>query len=94
MGLVSFDAVEAPAQTANQLIKRGPGAVYGFIVVESTGGNIALFDNTSATGTALVPPRAVTTGDIVTFGGLGVKFDVGLYFQLVSGTATVRVLYK
>jgi hypothetical protein len=94
MGLVSFDAVESRAIAADGLVKNGPGALYGFIVVASSTGNIAFYDALSATGTALIPPRAVAAGDVVTFGGLGVAFNTGLYFDLVSGTATVRPLFR
>ena len=94
MGLVSFDAVEAEPIAANGVVKKGPGALFGFIVVASSSGNIAFYDNTAASGTPLIPQRAVAAGDLVTFGGFGVKFNTGLYFNLVSGTATVRPLYR
>ncbi len=81
--------------SANGVVKAAPGELYGFVVTASTLGIIRVFDNASAaSGTEIYNSvAALTAGQVVTFNGLGIRAKNGLYFNLVSGTATVNILY-
>lgn len=93
-GLLSDEtAVDSTVASASGLIKNGPGAFYGLVVIASSSGNLAFHDATSAAGTSLFT-KAVAAGDVIHFGGVGQRFNTALYLNLVSGTATVRVLHR
>ena len=81
--------------SANGVVKANAGAVYGIIVTASTSGIIKIFDNPSAaSGTEIYSSvTAVTAGQVITFGGIGIAAKTGIFFQLVSGTATVNILF-
>lgn len=84
------ESYRAVVVTADTLVKTGEGWIYGFIVNASASGNIRLYDNTAASGTELFPSTAVFARDEYMF---PVQFTNGLYFDLVSGTATVTIIY-
>lgn len=81
--------------SADGVVKAMPGELYGVVVTASATGIIRIFDNASAaSGTELYNSvSALTAGTVVTFAGLGIKAKNGLYMDLVSGTATVNVLF-
>lgn len=81
--------------SADGVVKNMPGELYGVVVTASTSGIVRIFDSASAaSGTELYNSvTALTAGQVVTFGGVGIRAKNGLYFDLVSGTATVNVLY-
>lgn len=84
------DAYRSAVVSADTLVKTGQGWIYGFIVNASATGNIRLYDNTAASGTELFPSTPVFARDEYM---LPVEFVNGLYFDLVSGAATVTILY-
>lgn len=81
--------------SADGVVKAMSGELYGIIVTASTTGIIRIFDNPSAaSGTEIYNSvAALTAGQVITFGGLGIEAKTGLYLDLVSGTATVNVLF-
>lgn len=78
------------SKSASGLIKTGDGFLGGFLVTSSAAGVIRFYDNTAASGTVLIDQLTVYTGD--TF-DLRIEFRTGLFFNLVSGSATVSILY-
>jgi hypothetical protein len=84
------DHYRCTSLSADGLVKSGKGYLGGFLVSASTAGVIRLYDNTAASGTVILDQFTVAAGDNVTF---RVEFQTGLYFDLVSGTATVSILH-
>jgi hypothetical protein len=80
----------ATSKSADALIKTGPGFLGGIQVTASASGIIRLYDNTAASGTVLIDQLAVFPGDCYEW---RLEFTTGLYFDLVSGTATVTIFY-
>ena len=78
------------SKSADALIKTGQGFLARVIVTASSVGVIRLYDNTAASGTVILDSLSVVAGDVVE---IPVEFTTGLYFDLVSGTATVTILY-
>lgn len=76
--------------SADTTIKTGPGVVARVIVTASAAGVIRLYDNTAASGTVVLDQMSVVAGQEIE---LFVEFDTGLFFDLVSGTATVTVIF-
>ncbi len=76
--------------SADGVVATGPGFALGCFVTSSSSGVIRFYDNTAASGTVIVDQYAVGAGDWVPF---PVEFVNGLYFDLVSGSATVTVYY-
>jgi len=81
--------------SADGVVKSMPGELYGIVVLASGTGILRVFDNASAaSGTEIYNSvTALTAGQVVHFGGLGIRAKNGLYLDLVSGTATVNVLF-
>lgn len=81
--------------SADGVVKAAPGELYGLVVTASSTGIVRIFDNASAaSGTEIYNSvSALTAGAVITFGGSGIRAKNGLYFDLVSGTATVNILY-
>jgi len=81
--------------SADGVVKASPGELYGVTVIASSTGIIRVYDNASAASGTLLwsSVSAVTAGSVIHFGGNGIKAKNGLFFDLVSGTATVNVLY-
>ena len=73
-------------------IKATPGYFAGLIVTASSSGAITLYDNTAGSGTALYT-GTMTAGQVVLFPAQ-LTTTTGLYFALVSGSATVNVLWR
>lgn len=67
----------------------GPRGLYG-IVSTVTGGAVTIYDNTSAAGTILYT-KTLAVGDVVHFGGLGIRAKNGLFLVVAAGT--VNILY-
>lgn len=78
-------------QAAAVQVKTGVGEFYGFVVLSSTAGTITVYDNTAASGKVLFTKTALAAGEVVTFGGCGMLFGIGLHV-VVGGTASVNVL--
>lgn len=70
---------------ADTLIKSGSGIIYG-VLCTSAGTLVGLYDNTAASGTALMLPGAMTANQFISFGGVGVQFNTGLYADWTSGS--------
>lgn len=76
--------------SADGLVKTGQGFLDRVLVTASASGVIRLYDNTAASGTVLMDQITVYAGDCIK---LPVEFQTGLFFDLVSGSATVTILY-
>jgi hypothetical protein len=76
--------------SADTSVKTSQGFLRGIQVTASAAGVIRLYDNTAASGTVIIDQLAVFAGDSFEW---PVEFQTGLFFDLVSGTATVTVLY-
>lgn len=87
---LSRDYYRATSTAADALVKTGKGFLGGLIVTSSASGVIRLYDNTAASGTVILDQIAVFNGDSF---DIPVEFQTGLYFDLVSGTATVTILF-
>lgn len=92
----SYD--KAPSYTtvsADGVVSASPVVLYGYYVSASSSGVISFYDNaTAGTGTTIIATsKSVAANDIVTL-PKGVVLANGLYFDLVSGTATVHVLTR
>lgn len=87
MQTVHYRATSVSADTS---VKVGLGFLAGLVVTASASGVIRLYDNTAASGTVILDQIAVYPGDSIE---LPVEFKTGLFFDLVSGTATVTILY-
>lgn len=68
----------------------GPRGLYG-IISTVTGGAVTIYDNTSAAGTILYT-KTLTVGDVIHFGGLGIRAKNGLFLVVAAGT--VNVIYS
>lgn len=73
-----------------QVGSAGPRGLYG-IISTVTGGAVTIYDNTSAAGTILFT-KTLVVGDVIHFGGLGIRAKNGLF--LVVGAGTVNVIYS
>lgn len=80
----------ATSLSADGSVKVGGGFMKGVIVTASSSGVIRLYDSTAASGTVILDQIAVSAADSFE---LPVEFKNGLFFDLVSGTATVTILY-
>lgn len=76
--------------SADTAIATGNGYLGGITVTASSAGVIRLYDNTAASGTVIVDQIAVFPGDSFEWRA---EFQTGLFFDLVSGTATVTIFY-
>lgn len=84
------EGYRATSLSADGLVKTGTGFAYGVLVTASAVGVIRFYDNTAASGTVIVDSLPVAVGDFVP---MPVEFQTGLYFDLVSGTATVTIFW-
>lgn len=85
------DFFKKKALSADGLVLTGRGYFGGVFVASSTSGVIRIYDDTSAAGTLILPSTAVSDGDEI---WLPCEADVGIYFDLVSGSAEVVILYR
>jgi hypothetical protein len=81
---------KAVSLSADGIVKTGPGFLGRVHVTASAAGVIRLYDSTSASGTVIIDQLAVTAASNFTF---TIEFFTGLYFDLVSGTATVTITF-
>lgn len=88
----SYDSVKV---SASGIVSATPISLVGYYVEASAAGNISLYNNASAASgdTMLAKAKAVTTGDVIVLEN-PVKMSNGIYFSLVSGTATVFVFTR
>lgn len=89
-GLPIIEFYKPVSVSADALVKTGEGQFYRALVTASSSGVIRFYDNTAASGTVLIDQMTVYPGDII---DMPMQFTTGLYFDLVSGTATVTILY-
>ena len=75
--------------TAGVAIKAGPSGLFG-IISTVTGGAVTIYDNTSAAGVILYT-KTLAVGDVIHFGGLGIRAKNGLFLVVAAGT--VNVIY-
>lgn len=68
----------------------GPRGLYG-IISTVTGGAVTIYDGTS-TGGVILFTKTLAVGDVIHFGGLGIRAKNGLF--LVVGAGTVNVIYS
>ena len=78
--------------TASGAIKASPGYLAGIVCVASSSGVIAVYDNTAGSGTVIYT-ASIAAGAVVSFPAQ-IYATTGLYFTLVSGTATINVLWR
>lgn len=71
----------------------GGRELYGVVVVASTAGTVTIYDNNAASGTVLFTKGSLAVGDVIHFGGLGIRATNALHV-VCGGTATVNVLYR
>lgn len=74
--------------TADVVVKAGPALLYGIVCI-TAGTMAAVYDNTSAAGTIVIPSQALTAGQMFTFGGIGVSMDNGIFADWTSGSFLV-----
>jgi len=83
--------VQYSAVSADGIVVTGPAIFYGVKVV-TAGTNITVYDNTAASGTALITTETTATaGAILTPAGVGtgVLMNNGIYVDLTLGTYIV-----
>jgi hypothetical protein len=81
--------------TADELVKTGPGVFYAITVTAAlSAATVVVRDAVAAgAGTVLaVIPASTAAGGMLSFGGVGVRFNTGLYIDF-GGTGTVVVAY-
>lgn len=71
--------------TADATITAGPAILYGIYCV-SAGTMAGVYDNTAASGPLLIGSSALTAGQTVTFDGIGVLCNTGIYADWTSGS--------
>lgn len=77
--------------SADGLVLTGRGYFGGVFVASSSSGVIRIYDDIAAAGTVILPSTTVYEGDSI---WLPCEVDVGIYFDLVSGSAEVTILYR
>lgn len=80
--------------SASAAVKSGTGVVYGFVVNSHTSGTLKLWDNTAASGTAILNTItfAADSGIVVSL-PVGIRFVVGLY-ATIGGTADITIIWE
>ncbi len=79
-------------QAAAATLKTTTGDFFGCTVNSSTSGTVTVYDGISTSGTVIFT-KAVSAGDVVHFGGVGIRCGNGIHV-VVGGTATVNALYQ
>ncbi|MBP9035873.1 MAG: hypothetical protein KBG29_18415 [Pseudomonadales bacterium] len=90
---IGDDVVDSPFTSSSAGLRTGEGGFYGLVCITSSSLNVAVYDATSATGNPLWS-GPLTAGQIVSFDGKCLRFQTGLYLNIVSGTGSVRALVK
>lgn len=75
--------------SASAILKTGVGRLSGFVVTASSSGVIKIWKNTAASGDLMFDSLSVTAGQVIAIPNGMAGFSIGLYFELVSGTATI-----
>lgn len=79
--LAAGSIVKYATVTADTTVAAGPAILYGVILI-AAGTMASVYDNTAASGTVLIPSTTAT----VTYGGMGVLCNNGIYADWTSGT--------
>lgn len=79
--LAGGPVVKYAVVTADAAVATGPAILYGIVNI-AAGTMAAVYDNTAASGTVLIPS---STGS-VNFAGMGVLCNNGIYADWTSGT--------
>jgi hypothetical protein len=79
-------------QAAASTLKSTTGDFFGYTINSSTSGTVTVYDGTSTSGT-VVFTKSVSAGDVVHFGGVGIRCGNGIHV-VVGGTATVNALFQ
>lgn len=75
--------------SASAILKTGVGRLSGFVVTASSSGVIKIWKNTAASGDLMFDSISVSAGQVIAIPNGMAGFSIGLYFELVSGTATI-----
>lgn len=75
--------------SASAILKTGVGRLSGFVVTASSSGVIKIWKNTTNSGDLMFDSLSVSAGQVVAIPNGMAGFSIGLYFELVSGTATI-----
>jgi len=94
-------AERSETKTADALIDTGQGVITGMMVVTDGTNDVTvdIYNNTSATGTKLIPTWTVTTSTsnryaTISFGENGEDYSTGLYVDITClGTVSYMVYY-
>jgi hypothetical protein len=89
-------ASDYSSNTADGLIKTGPGTFYGCEVTAAlSAAAVEIRDSLTAGGGTVIAtiPASSAVGYQKEFGGRGIKFTTGLYIDF-GGTGTVVTLYR
>lgn len=86
----SLGYLNQAATAGVQVGSAGPRTLYA-IISTVTGGAVTVYDNTAASGVILFT-KTLVVGDVIHFGGLGIRSKNGLF--LVVGAGTVNVVYS
>lgn len=103
LAIATSELLVAPAagytqETANgtYTLKSGPGVFYGATVtVAGSADTVTVYDNTSGSGTVLVPSTSIASAGPVTTNfptGIGVRFTLGLTV-VMAGTTSPTILF-
>lgn len=79
--------------TSSQLVKSGPGTLFGFTVNSHSSGTLKFWDNTSAATTTLLNTITFAAGPGFYMIPDGVDFNTGL-FVTAGGTIDYTIIYS
>lgn len=79
--------------TTSQVVKTGPGTLFGFTVNSHSSGTLKLWDNTAGSGNILLNTITFAAGPGFYMIPDGVDFNTGL-FATVGGTIDYTIIYS
>jgi len=79
---------------ADGVVKGSAGTLYGLVCIASNSGTIILYNHASTASGDKLFEKALTAGDVVHFGGVGIAATNGIYADVGGTSITVNVLYK
>lgn len=87
-GIIPAVGYLSQATTAGvQVGTAGPRSLYA-ITSTVTGGAVTVYDGTSTSGTILFT-KTLAVGDVIHFGGVGIRAKNGLFLVVAAGTAVI-----